>query len=241
MATYVPAKRGVAYILYVSLEATAGGTFQANPTISTGDCKLSKDGGTLTNLTDLPTVTPAGAKLVKVTLSATEMEADNATLVFSDAAGAEWLDLTVNIQTTATQIDNLVRSATPANALVVDAAGLADANMVKAGPTGSGTAQTARDIGASVLLSSGTGAGQLDLTSGAVVLASDGLDSIATTAPTGVASNFREMLVALWRRSFKKNTLTATQLKTYADNGTDVLTTQTVADNGVTQTMGSAT
>lgn len=52
--------------------------------------------------------------------------------------------------------------------LVVDAAGLADANTVKVGPTGSGTAQTARDIGASVLLSSGSGTGQLDFTSGVV-------------------------------------------------------------------------
>lgn len=39
--------------------------------------------------------------------------------------------------------------------IVVDAAGLADANAVKVGPTGSGTAQTARDLGASVLLAAG--------------------------------------------------------------------------------------
>lgn len=58
--------------------------------------------------------------------------------------------------------------ATAGRTLVVDASGLADANMVKAGPTGSGTAQTARDLGASVLLSSGTGTGQLDFTSGVV-------------------------------------------------------------------------
>lgn len=57
---------------------------------------------------------------------------------------------------------------TAARTLVVDANGLADANMVKMGPTGSGTTQTARDIGASVLLSSGSGAGQLDFTSGVV-------------------------------------------------------------------------
>jgi hypothetical protein len=37
------------------------------------------------------------------------------------------------------------------NKTVIDGAGLSDANMVKMGPTGSGTAQTARDIGASVL------------------------------------------------------------------------------------------
>lgn len=58
--------------------------------------------------------------------------------------------------------------ATAGRALVVDSAGLADANTVKVGPTGSGAAQTARDLGASVLLSAGTGAGQLDFTSGVV-------------------------------------------------------------------------
>jgi hypothetical protein len=58
--------------------------------------------------------------------------------------------------------------ATAARTLVVDASGLADANAVKVGPTGSGTAQTARDIGASVLLSAGSGTGQLDFTSGVV-------------------------------------------------------------------------
>jgi hypothetical protein len=61
-----------------------------------------------------------------------------------------------------------LRPATSGRTLVVDAAGLADANAVKVGPSGSGTAQTARDLGLSVLLSSGTGTGQLDFTSGVV-------------------------------------------------------------------------
>lgn len=61
-----------------------------------------------------------------------------------------------------------LRPATAGRTLVVDAAGLADANTVKVGPSGSGTAQTARDIGASVLLSSGTGTGQVKLSSGYV-------------------------------------------------------------------------
>lgn len=149
-----------------------------------------------------------------------------------------------------------------------------------------GTAQTGRDIGASVLLSSGTGAGQLSITSGVVAanavqisgddtaadnaeaffdgtgyagtnnviptvttlstltgfkLASDGLDSIATTAPSGVASNFREMLVQVWRRFFRKATMTASELLTYDDAGTNVLTTQALTDDSTTQTQGAAT
>jgi len=62
----------------------------------------------------------------------------------------------------------ILAPATAGRTLVVDAAGLADANAVKVGPSGSGTAQTARDLGASVLLSSGTGTGQVKLSSGYV-------------------------------------------------------------------------
>ncbi len=72
-------------------------------------------------------------------------------------------------------------------------------------------------------------------------LASTGLDSISTTAPSGVASNFREMVVQVWRRFFKKTTKTATELKTYADNGSTIVTTQVVSDDGTTQTQGPAT
>lgn len=42
--------------------------------------------------------------------------------------------------------NSALKPATAGRTLVVDAAGLADANMVKAGPTGAGTAQTAGDI-----------------------------------------------------------------------------------------------
>jgi hypothetical protein len=71
-------------------------------------------------------------------------------------------------------------------------------------------------------------------------LASDGLDTVSTTAPAGAASNFREMVVQTWRRFFAKATRTSTELQTFADNGTTVITTQTVSDDGTTQTQGAA-
>lgn len=108
MATYVPPKRATAYIIYVGLEDQANaGLFKSNPTLASGDFKVSKDGGSLANLTDLPTVTPASGKMVKITLTATEMTADNVTVVCSDAAGAEWYDLIINIATAANQIDDI--------------------------------------------------------------------------------------------------------------------------------------
>lgn len=46
--------------------------------------------------------------------------------------------------------NSALKPATSGRTLVVDAAGLADANTVKLGPSGSGTAQTARDVGGNV-------------------------------------------------------------------------------------------
>lgn len=77
-------------------------------------------------------------------------------------------------------------STTSGRTIATDAAGVVDANTVKL----AGTSQTARDIGASVLLSPGTGTGQVDLTSGQVkvqsgtgsgqILTSSGQVTVAT-------------------------------------------------------------
>ena len=147
MATYVPAKRATAYKFYVGLiDQSNTKLLKANPTIAAGDFKVSKDGGAFANLTTLPSANPASGRAVMIDLDATEMTADNLVVQCVDAAGAEWCDLLINIATAARQIDDLAYPATPGRSMVVDAAGLVDANMVKAGPTGSGTAQTAGDI-----------------------------------------------------------------------------------------------
>src|SRR6185369_12038125 len=169
MATYVPAKKNTAYIFYAGLYQQADTRLlKASPTLAAGDFKVSIDGGALNDLATLPTVTPAAGRMVKFSLSSSEMNGDNITVVCSDAAGAEWCDLLVNIQTAARQVDDLAYPATSGRSMVVDANGLVDANTVKVGATGAGTAQTARDLGASVLISPGTGTGQLDVTSGSV-------------------------------------------------------------------------
>jgi len=74
-------------------------------------------------------------------------------------------------------------------------------------------------------------------------LASNGLDGIAATVPTGPAANFAQMVVQLWRRFFKKAILdhNAGTLVTYADDGTSVLTTQVASEAGEVETQGPAT
>jgi hypothetical protein len=78
----------------------AGGTdYQVNPTLAPGDAKISKDGGPLANLATLPVVTPAGSRLVRVSLSATELTCKQAVVQLVDAAGDEWQDQLLHIHT----------------------------------------------------------------------------------------------------------------------------------------------
>jgi hypothetical protein len=105
MASYVVPKRATEFIFSIGLVSQANTKiFQANPTIAAGDFKVSIDNAALANLNTLPTVSPASGKVVKITLSAAEMTGDNIQVVASDAAGDEWCDCEINIQTS----DNLI-------------------------------------------------------------------------------------------------------------------------------------
>ncbi len=108
MPSYVTPKKNTEYIFYLSLVSqTNTKVMQSNPTIAAGDFKVATNDEAPANLTTLPVVDADFLKRVKVTLSAAEMNGDNITLICSDAAGNEWCDLTINFQTTATQIDEI--------------------------------------------------------------------------------------------------------------------------------------
>ncbi|WP_455219846.1 hypothetical protein [Kaarinaea lacus] len=109
MTTYVPPLKSTEFIFYTTLVSQADTKLmQSNPTLASGDVTISKDGGSFANLTTLPAVTPASGVGVKVTVSATEMNADNVLIVFSDAAGSEWCDKAFLIQTVVSnQFDDL--------------------------------------------------------------------------------------------------------------------------------------
>lgn len=88
-----------AYTFMLGLSSfSSSGEFVSNPTIASGDIQVSQDGGALTNIASLPTST---GKVVSVVLTASEMNADNVTIVFSDQSGDEWQDVVANIQTVA--------------------------------------------------------------------------------------------------------------------------------------------
>lgn len=108
MASQYPPKKNDTggYTFYVSLVSQADvKLMQANPTIAAGDVKIAKDDGVPVNLATLPVVDADFTKRVKVVLSQAETNADNFTIIFSDAAGAEWCDLTMNFQTVAVRFD----------------------------------------------------------------------------------------------------------------------------------------
>jgi len=132
-------KKNVAYVLYLSLiDTTDPGTFKANPTIAAGDFKVSIDGGGFANLATLPVVEPAGSIVVKVSLSAGEMDGAKIVVQCIDAAGGEWNNLFVFIDTDVVNMEDIVRSTTPANTLNISAGGLADTDVQQLG--GSATA-----------------------------------------------------------------------------------------------------
>lgn len=131
MATYSPAKRATAYKFYIGLVQQADTKLlKANPTIAAGDFKVSKDGGAFANLTTLPSVNPASGTAVMIDLSATEMTADNIVVTCIDAAGAEWCDQLINIQTAARQFDDLAYPVTSGNPLLVSVGGNVSLNTV---------------------------------------------------------------------------------------------------------------
>lgn len=74
--------------------------YKANPTLAAGDVKVSKDGGTFNNLTTLPTVTPTSDTTVRISLSATEMQAARVIVRFVDqTVPKEWEDQELIIET----------------------------------------------------------------------------------------------------------------------------------------------
>ena len=101
-APYNPPKKAEDCIFYIALsDPLVPGSFKANPTIAAGDFQISKDGGAFANLATLPAVTPASGRAVKITLSSTEMDADNVFVQAVDQTSPkEWDDWALGIPTT---------------------------------------------------------------------------------------------------------------------------------------------
>lgn len=207
MATYNTPKRGVAFKMYVGLvDQSNTKLLKANPTIASGDFQISKDGGAFANLATLPSANPASSRAVMIDLSSSEMAADNIVIQCVDAAGAEWCDQLINLQTTASQLDDLATAANLATlAGYVDtevAAIKAKTDNLPASPAASGDIVAASAIADAVWdealsghATSGTTGAALSAASGG---GSGGLDAAGVRAAIGLASaNLDTQLAAL--------------------------------------------
>lgn len=209
MPTYVPAKRATAFRFWVALvDQASTKKLKANPTLAAGDVKVVKDGGAAANITTLPSAAPAAGVYIQVDLSATEMTADNICVAFIDAAGAEWCDLFINLQTVARQVDDLAFPNTSGRGIDVSAGGDVDAAVVSVGSGAINAAAIASDLNIyeARLTFSDDNANTTDryeaiwykngipLTSGItsptiqVIKASDGSDLVGSTAMTQIGS-----------------------------------------------------
>jgi hypothetical protein len=227
----------VAPLLFLMVDSSdhITGKTGLSPTVT-----ISKNGGAFA--TPAGAVTELSGGWYKIAANATDSNTVGQIAIHATASGADPCD-DKSYEVEVVGLGDLVRSATPANALAINGSGyLLGVVDVFGSITGNVGGKVLGDGDSTIL---GPGVWAFDDTGTAITavglkLAADGLDAISTTAPTGPASNFRQMVVQTWRRFFKKSTLTATQLKTYADDGTTVVTTQTVSDDNTTQTQGVA-
>lgn len=126
--------------------------------------------------------------------------------------------------------NSALKPATAGRTLVVDAAGLADANTVKVGPSGSGTAQTAGDIPAR--LPAALVSGRMDSSVGA--MAANTLTAAATAADFGA-----EVATAVWTDTTAGDFTVAASVGKSVMNGVALGTGLTVA--AVSGAVGSVT
>lgn len=103
-------KKGAAYTFDIGLMSTSGSSFLENPTIATGDFKISQANSTgdlsgFVNLANNPVAD--GEYNVKVYLTSSEMNYDRIVVKWADASGNEWLPGRASIQTTTSVLDDI--------------------------------------------------------------------------------------------------------------------------------------
>lgn len=124
MAENTLPKKNIAHTFYVALVDTGSRPdLKANPTLAAGDVQVSTDGAGYGNLGTLPVVTPASGEAVKVDLSAAEMNGDNVTVKFIDAAGSEWDSLFIEIRPATRKVEDLAFPTAPGRSFDVTSTG----------------------------------------------------------------------------------------------------------------------
>jgi len=197
---------------------------------------LSKDGGSFAGAGG--SVSEIGNGWYYLSANTTDTGTLKSLVLHATAAGADPFDETHqvvaydpydSVRLGLTSLPNASAGATNGLPLSVDSSGRVDVLKIN------GTSQTARDIGASVLLSPGTGAGQLDITSGVV---KSNLSQILGTALTETAGQ----IAAGFKKFFNVASPTSTMNEiTLVDTTTAVTNAVSGVSGNVTGSVGSVT
>lgn len=167
-------KQATAVIVLIGpfLDDTSGKDAEEALTISQADIRLSKNGGAFAQTNNATGATHDEFGWYGIPLDTTDTGTLGRLKVAVHETGAlpcfaEYMVLPANVYDSLCSTDKLQVDVTQLLGtawLTPGVAGTPDVNAKQLG----GTAQTGRDVGANVLLSSGSGAGQLDFTSGVV-------------------------------------------------------------------------
>lgn len=194
-----PPKRNTAYTFYVSLVSQANTKImQANPTLAAGDVKVAVDDAAPANLTTLPVVDADFTKRIKVSISASEMNGTRITVIFSDAAGAEWCDLTIDIPTSVREIDDLAFPNVSGRGIDVDATGGVEitANQAVNAAQWAGVATASDDV---AIVTAPTNFASLSITAGGLVdITQAAADKVWSSATRTLTAFSTALALSIW-------------------------------------------
>lgn len=163
------------------VDDTDGKTAKTSLSIAQADIKISKNGGSYAQSHNSAGAThdTLGEYSVPLDTTDTNTLGTMKVLIFKSGALPVWETF-------------MVVPANVYNSLVLGSAYL-DVNTKQVG----GTTQTARDLGASVLLSSGTGTGQISLSSGAVTVGTNNDKTGYSLSAAGINAIWDQLLTAI--------------------------------------------
>lgn len=218
------------------VDSTDGVTAETGLTIAQADIQISKAGGAFAQTSASPTTTHDADGWYQCPLTATDTGTLGSLTVQIVMAGAlpvweHFMVLPANVY------DSLVGGT---DALQVDTIQV------------TGTAQTARDLGASVLLSSGTGTGQVTLTSGRVNADVTHIATAAVSASTaqlgvnvvnfgGAAGTFAAGVPAVNATQISGDSVAADNLENAFDDAAGPVPWLGIVDQGTAQSATSTT
>lgn len=209
------------------LDETDGKTAETGLTLTQPDIRLKKNGGAWAQKNAAQTLSHEENGWYEVTLDATDTGTLGCLQVAVHESGAlpVWHEFMV---LPAMIYDSLVAGTDVLDASVTQWTGTAVASPDTAGYP-------------KVTIKSGTGTGEVSLSSGLVTLAATGLDNVVTAEPSsppafgGTLKGAISWLLALGRNKMTQNS-TTTLVRNDADSGT--IGTSTVSDDGTTFTRG---